>query len=91
MPRGLEFSQVVSSRTWNYPGLSRISVFDSKTVPLYGDKKNKIEILPQGLDVLPKLGMSCKDIANKIESDLKYPGEIRVTIIREKRITEYAR
>lgn len=32
-----------------------------------------------------------RDIANKIENDLKYPGEIRVTIIREKRITEYAR
>jgi len=32
-----------------------------------------------------------RDIANKIETDLKYPGEIRVTIIREKRITEYAR
>jgi len=32
-----------------------------------------------------------RDIANKIESDLKYPGEIKVTIIREKRITEYAR
>jgi len=32
-----------------------------------------------------------RDIANKIESDLKYPGEIRVTMIREKRITEYAR
>lgn len=32
-----------------------------------------------------------RDIANKIESDLKYPGEIRVTVIREKRITEYAR
>jgi len=32
-----------------------------------------------------------RDIANKIEAELKYPGEIRVTIIREKRITEYAR
>lgn len=32
-----------------------------------------------------------RDIAKKIETDLKYPGEIRVTIIREKRITEYAR
>ncbi|MBT6690971.1 ribonuclease Y [Candidatus Parcubacteria bacterium] len=32
-----------------------------------------------------------RDIANKIESELKYPGEIRVTVIREKRITEYAR
>lgn len=32
-----------------------------------------------------------KDIAVKIEQELKYPGEIRVTIIRETRIVEYAR
>ena len=32
-----------------------------------------------------------KDIARKIEQELQYPGEIRVTIIRETRITEYAR
>jgi len=33
----------------------------------------------------------CKDIAKKIESDLRYPGRIKVTIIRETRIVEYAR
>ena len=33
----------------------------------------------------------CKNIAKKIESDLKYPGRIKVTIIRETRIVEYAR
>jgi ribonuclease Y len=32
-----------------------------------------------------------KQIARKIENDLRYPGRIRVTIIRETRITEYAR
>ena len=32
-----------------------------------------------------------KEIAKKIESDLRYPGRIKVTIIRETRITEYAR
>ena len=32
-----------------------------------------------------------KDIALKIESDLKYPGEIRVNVIREKRVIEFAR
>lgn len=37
-------------------GLSRISVFDSKTVPIYADRENKIEFLPDGLDVLPRLG-----------------------------------
>ncbi len=32
-----------------------------------------------------------KNIATKIEADLKYPGEIKVNVIREKRIIEYAR
>ncbi|EKD76225.1 MAG: hypothetical protein ACD_43C00186G0003 [uncultured bacterium] len=32
-----------------------------------------------------------KDVAIKIEQELKYPGEIRVTVIRETRIIEYAR
>lgn len=32
-----------------------------------------------------------RDIAKKIESELTYPGEVRVTVIRETRITEYAR
>ncbi len=32
-----------------------------------------------------------KDIAKKIESELKYPGRIKVTIIRETRIIEFAR
>jgi ribonuclease Y len=32
-----------------------------------------------------------KQIAKKIETDLRYPGRIKVTIIRETRIVEYAR
>ncbi len=32
-----------------------------------------------------------KDIANKIEGELKFPGEVRVTLIREMRVTEYAK
>ena len=31
-----------------------------------------------------------KDVAKKIESELQYPGEVRVTIIRETRVIEYA-
>ncbi|MGD9940868.1 MAG: ribonuclease Y [Clostridia bacterium] len=33
----------------------------------------------------------CKLIAKKIETDMRYPGRIKVTIIRETRIVEYAR
>jgi ribonucrease Y len=32
-----------------------------------------------------------REIANKIEKELKYPGEIRVNVIRETRMIEYAR
>jgi ribonuclease Y len=32
-----------------------------------------------------------KDIANKIQEELNYPGEIKVTLIRETRVIEYAR
>lgn len=32
-----------------------------------------------------------KDIARKIESELQYPGEIKVMVIRESRVIEYAR
>ncbi len=32
-----------------------------------------------------------RDIANRIEEDLKYPGEIKVSVIRETRVIEYAR
>jgi len=32
-----------------------------------------------------------KKIANDVENELKYPGEIKITMIREKRIVEYAK
>ena len=33
----------------------------------------------------------CKDIAKKIESELTYPGQIKVTVIRETRVSELAK
>jgi ribonuclease Y len=33
----------------------------------------------------------CRDIAKEIEKELNYPGEIKVTLIRETRVVEYAR
>lgn len=32
-----------------------------------------------------------RDIANQVEKELKYPGEIKVTVIRETRVMEFAR
>jgi ribonuclease Y len=33
----------------------------------------------------------CRDIAKQIETELTYPGEVKVTLVREFRVTEYAR
>ncbi len=33
----------------------------------------------------------CRDVAKKIEQELTYPGQVKVTVIRETRAVEYAR
>jgi len=35
--------------------------------------------------------MLCKDIVKKIEEDLTYPGQIKVTVIREMRVSDFAK
>ena len=35
--------------------------------------------------------MLCKGIAAKIEENMTYPGQIRVTVIRERRAVGYAK
>ncbi|MCX7882886.1 MAG: ribonuclease Y [Brevinematales bacterium] len=38
-----------------------------------------------------KATIMARDIAKKIENEMKYPGQIKITLIRETRIIEYAR
>jgi ribonuclease Y len=35
--------------------------------------------------------MLCKDIVKKVETELTYPGQIKVTVIRETRVSDYAK
>ena len=32
-----------------------------------------------------------RDISKKIEADMEYPGQIKVNVIRESRVTDYAK
>lgn len=50
----------------------------------------RVFVTPEKIDDFGVLQLA-RDIASKIESDLKYPGEIKVNIIRETRAVEYAR
>jgi len=50
----------------------------------------RIFVVPEKIDDFRALQLA-KEIANKIESELKYPGEIKVNVIREMKAVEYAR
>ncbi|MDQ3076375.1 MAG: ribonuclease Y [bacterium] len=61
-----------------------------KSYALAAGREVRIFVTPEKItDVEAKL--MARDIAVKIEQELKYPGEIKVTMIRETRIIEYAR
>lgn len=50
----------------------------------------RIFVTPEKMDDFAAFQLA-RDVANKIEGELKYPGEIKVTVIREMRAVEYAR
>jgi ribonuclease Y len=50
----------------------------------------RVFVMPELIDDLGAHNLA-KEVAKKIEAELKYPGEIKVNIIREMRVTEYAR
>jgi len=50
----------------------------------------RVFVKPEEIDDLAAHKLA-KDIARKIQEELKYPGEIKVNVIRELRITEYAK
>ena len=41
--------------------------------------------------VVPDQILLARDISKQIENDLEYPGQIKVNVIRESRVTDYAR
>ncbi len=61
-----------------------------KVYAIQAGREVRIFIHPEKISDLASYQLA-KDIANKIESELSYPGEIKVTIIRETRVIEYAR
>ena len=50
----------------------------------------RVFVMPDQIDDLGAHNLA-KEVAKRIETELKYPGEIKVSIIREMRVTEYAR
>lgn len=61
-----------------------------KVYAIQAGREVRVFVKPNEIDDYAAYQLA-KDIAHKIEQELKYPGEIRVTLIRETRITEYAK
>jgi len=61
-----------------------------KVYAIQAGREVRVFVVPENVDDWQATKMA-RDIADKIEQELKYPGEIKVNVIREKRITEYAR
>jgi ribonucrease Y len=61
-----------------------------KAYAIQAGREIRVMVQPREVDdrVAAKLAF---DISKQIESDLEYPGQIRVTVIRESRVTEVAR
>jgi ribonuclease Y len=61
-----------------------------KSYALQAGREVRVFVTPEQISDLEAKELA-HDIASKIETDLKYPGEIKVNVIRELRVVEYAR
>lgn len=61
-----------------------------KSYAIQAGREVRIFISPEKIDDLKSYELA-REVAKKIEQELKYPGEIKVNIIRELRVIEYAR
>ena len=61
-----------------------------KTYAIQAGREMRIMVKPEEIDDLQSMRLS-RDIAKKIEESLSYPGQVKVTVIRETRAVDYAK
>ncbi len=61
-----------------------------KAYAIQAGREMRVFVRPQDVDDYGAYNIA-KDIAKKIETELHVPGEVKVTVIRESRVIEYAR
>ncbi len=67
----------------DFPGIDKVYAIQA-------GREVRVFVKPDEVDDYQAYNLA-KDIARKIENELQYPGEIRVNVIRENRVIEYAR
>ena len=61
-----------------------------KTYAIQAGREVRIVVAPEGLDDR-QASILAKDVSKRIEKEVTYPGEIKITVLRESRYTEFAR
>ena len=61
-----------------------------KSFAIQAGREVRILVKPEEIDDLESIRLA-RDIAKKIEDEMTYPGQIKVTVIRETRSIEYAK
>ncbi len=61
-----------------------------KSYAIQAGREIRVFVKPEAINDLEAKKM-VREIANKIQTELKYPGEIKVTLIRETRVVDYAK
>lgn len=61
-----------------------------KSFAIQAGREVRILVKPDEIDDLGSLRLA-RDIVKKIEESLEYPGQIKVTLIRETRAVDYAK
>ncbi len=61
-----------------------------RTYAIQAGREIRIFVKPEEVSDLQAKKMA-RDVASRIQEELKYPGEIKVTLIREKRVVDYAK
>ena len=77
-------------RLQDLEGIANSFVGVEKSYAIQAGREIRVFVTPEKVSDLEAQKLA-RDIANRIEGELKYPGEIKVHVFRETRVVEYAR